>query len=133
MINVGYASATTDAWATFLPKILDRKSTISPNPHRSTYVYKPTSSKIFCSVFFRLFPRKVIFTFVKNFLVSIIDLVILQINDDDNFPRNICHVCLYKLDMWYDFKKQFVRSNVMLREHLELSELSDNAVSRRSA
>lgn len=43
-------------------------------------------------------------------------------------PDIICHICLYKLEMWNEFKEQFIRSNQMLLSQLELIESSDNDV-----
>ncbi|KAK0159761.1 hypothetical protein PV327_010840 [Microctonus hyperodae] len=43
----------------------------------------------------------------------------IQINDGENLPRNICHVCLYKLEMWCDFKRQFIYTNNLLLQHLK--------------
>ncbi|KAK0085041.1 hypothetical protein PV326_006046 [Microctonus aethiopoides] len=43
----------------------------------------------------------------------------IQINDGENLPRNICHVCLYKLEIWCDFKRQFIYTNNKLLEHLK--------------
>lgn len=43
-------------------------------------------------------------------------------------PGIICHICLYKLEMWNEFKEQFIRSNQMLLSQLELIESSDNDV-----
>lgn len=52
----------------------------------------------------------------------------IDIKCDENLPRVVCHVCLYKLDMWSEFKEQFIQSNKVLLEQLEISETSDNAI-----
>lgn len=43
-------------------------------------------------------------------------------------PNVVCHVCLYKLDMWSEFKERFVQFNKILLEQLEISEATDNNV-----
>ncbi|XP_012279795.1 uncharacterized protein LOC105699417 isoform X2 [Orussus abietinus] len=71
---------------------------------------------------------------MSNLFTELLDLKIkdltkctsIDIKDDSNLPRNLCHVCLYKLDMWSEFKEQFVRSNEMLMSHWELSEASEH-------
>ncbi|CAK9806909.1 Zinc finger protein 26 [Anthophora quadrimaculata] len=50
----------------------------------------------------------------------------IHIKDEHGLPTIICHICLYKLDMWNEFKEQFIRSNQMLLSQLELAETSDN-------
>ncbi|XP_076749851.1 uncharacterized protein LOC143422809 isoform X2 [Xylocopa sonorina] len=50
----------------------------------------------------------------------------INIKDEHGLPNIICHVCLYKLDMWNEFKEQFIRSNQMLLSQLELAETSDS-------
>ncbi|XP_053973027.1 uncharacterized protein LOC128873430 isoform X1 [Hylaeus volcanicus] len=54
----------------------------------------------------------------------------INIKDEHGLPNIICHVCFYKLDMWNEFKEQFIRSNQMLLSQLELAEVSDNAKSQ---
>lgn len=50
----------------------------------------------------------------------------VNIKEERGLPNIICHVCLYKLEMWNEFKEQFIRSNQMLLSQLELIETSDN-------
>ncbi|XP_076249438.1 uncharacterized protein LOC143188848 [Calliopsis andreniformis] len=50
----------------------------------------------------------------------------INIKDEHGLPSIICHVCLYKLDMWNEFKEQFIRSNQVLLSQLELVQNSDN-------
>ncbi|XP_015124480.1 zinc finger and BTB domain-containing protein 41 [Diachasma alloeum] len=52
----------------------------------------------------------------------------INIDENEKYPRNICHVCLYKLDMWCHFKAQFVQSNKVLLQQLKM-ELLNRAVS----
>ncbi|XP_076630839.1 uncharacterized protein LOC143346549 isoform X2 [Colletes latitarsis] len=54
----------------------------------------------------------------------------INIKDEPGLPNIICHVCFYKLDIWNEFKEQFIRSNQMLLSQLELAEISDNAHSQ---
>ncbi|OAD52323.1 Zinc finger protein 26 [Eufriesea mexicana] len=54
----------------------------------------------------------------------------INIKDEHGLPSIICHICLYKLDMWNEFKEQFIRSNQMLLSQLELIETSDNEISK---
>lgn len=61
--------------------------------------------------------------------VRFVHLCLPQIKYEENLPGVVCHVCLYKLNMWSEFKEQFVQSNKVLLEQLEISEVSDNAVS----
>ncbi|KZC08471.1 PREDICTED: uncharacterized protein LOC107186661 [Dufourea novaeangliae] len=51
----------------------------------------------------------------------------IDIKPEDGLPNIICHVCLYKLDLWNEFKEQFIRSNQMLLNHLGIVETSENA------
>ncbi|KOC67556.1 Zinc finger protein 26 [Habropoda laboriosa] len=50
----------------------------------------------------------------------------INVKDEHGLPTIICHICLYKLDMWNEFKEQFIRSNQMLLSQLELAETSEN-------
>ncbi|XP_012264593.2 uncharacterized protein LOC105690967 [Athalia rosae] len=47
------------------------------------------------------------------------------ISEDKDLPNKICHVCMYKLDMWSEFKDQFLKSNEILLSHLERGEEDD--------
>ncbi|KMQ90881.1 zinc finger protein 26 [Lasius niger] len=49
----------------------------------------------------------------------------IDVKYEENLPSVVCHVCLYKLDMWSEFKEQFIQSNKILLEQLEISEISD--------
>lgn len=51
----------------------------------------------------------------------------IDIKNEQGLPSIICHVCLYKLNLWSEFKEQFIQSNELLLNHLEVSEASDNA------
>lgn len=50
----------------------------------------------------------------------------INIKEEHGMPDIICHICLYKLEMWNEFKEQFIRSNQMLLSQLELMGSSDN-------
>ncbi|KAL2745181.1 zinc finger protein 836-like [Vespula maculifrons] len=54
----------------------------------------------------------------------------IDIKDEKGLSSIICHVCLYKLNMWSEFKEQFIQSNELLLNHLEVSEASDNTISQ---
>ncbi|KAG5310090.1 ZN555 protein, partial [Acromyrmex insinuator] len=51
----------------------------------------------------------------------------IDIKYDENLPGVVCHVCLYKLNMWSEFKEQFIQSNKSL-EQLDMWEESDNTI-----
>ncbi|KAJ8668221.1 hypothetical protein QAD02_009884 [Eretmocerus hayati] len=44
----------------------------------------------------------------------------IEIMERPNFPKNICHVCLYKLEMWNDFKLQFIATNKKLLNYFKI-------------
>ncbi|XP_046429811.1 uncharacterized protein LOC124184308 isoform X1 [Neodiprion fabricii] len=50
------------------------------------------------------------------------------IREDDDLPNKVCHLCLYKLDMWNEFKEQFIKSNEVLLAHLDASEINDSTL-----
>ncbi|XP_015174514.1 PREDICTED: MATH and LRR domain-containing protein PFE0570w-like [Polistes dominula] len=52
----------------------------------------------------------------------------IDIKDEKGWPSVLCYHCLYKLNMWSEFKIQFIQSNELLLNHLELFEASDNMV-----
>ncbi|KAI4482066.1 hypothetical protein M0804_009085 [Polistes exclamans] len=54
----------------------------------------------------------------------------IDIKDEKGLPSVLCYHCLYKLNMWNEFREQFIQSNELLLNHLELSEVSDNTVSQ---
>lgn len=49
----------------------------------------------------------------------------LQIEEDDGLPSNICEECLAMVEQTYLFKKKCKTSDSKLREHLELVELTE--------
>ncbi|KAL0106890.1 hypothetical protein PUN28_015429 [Cardiocondyla obscurior] len=59
-------------------------------------------------------------------LKDLIKCTCIDIKYEENLPAVICHVCLYKLNMWSEFKERFIQSNKVLLEQLEISEVSDN-------
>ncbi|XP_071564085.1 uncharacterized protein [Temnothorax nylanderi] len=65
---------------------------------------------------------------VEGKLKDLIKCTCIDIKYEENLPGVVCHVCLYKLDMWGEFKERFVQSNKALLEQLEVSETSDNAI-----
>ncbi|XP_057335929.1 zinc finger protein 879-like [Microplitis mediator] len=58
---------------------------------------------------------------IKEFTASIS----IIIDDNDNLPKNICHICLYKLDMCHEFKQQLLNSNKLLKNLLKRRDLSN--------
>lgn len=56
-------------------------------------------------------------------------LYLIQIKHEENLPAFVCHVCLYKLNMWSEFKERFIESNKILLGQLEVSVVSDIDVS----
>ncbi|CAD6208984.1 GSCOCG00010796001-RA-CDS [Cotesia congregata] len=71
--------------------------------------------------------RPEIFIKIKEFAASISTVI----DNDNDLPKNICHICLYKLDMWDDFKQQLINSNqflLNLSDSHELSILEKNSV-----
>ncbi|XP_034946360.1 uncharacterized protein [Chelonus insularis] len=46
------------------------------------------------------------------------------IEDTDYLPKKICHVCVYKLESWYDFKQQLKRSYSILLNYLKTGEFT---------
>ncbi|KAL6256894.1 hypothetical protein P5V15_011829 [Pogonomyrmex californicus] len=52
----------------------------------------------------------------------------IDIKLEDNLPGVVCHICLYKLNMWTEFKERFIQSNKVLLEQLEASEVCDDTV-----
>lgn len=52
----------------------------------------------------------------------------IDIKYEETLPGVVCHVCLYKLDMWSEFKERFIQSNKVLLEQLEISDVSDSTI-----
>ncbi|XP_078036251.1 uncharacterized protein LOC144469647 isoform X3 [Augochlora pura] len=59
-------------------------------------------------------------------LNDLIKCTSIHIKNEDGLPNTLCHVCLYKLDLWQEFKEQFIQSNKMLIEHLDSVGNPDN-------
>ena len=71
--------------------------------------------------------------FVGNLHLKLNDLAkctSININDEHGLPNIICHLCLYKLDTWNEFKEQFIRSNQVLLSQLEIVQNSENVNSQ---
>ncbi|KYN06970.1 PREDICTED: zinc finger protein 483-like [Cyphomyrmex costatus] len=60
-------------------------------------------------------------------LKDLIKCTCIDIKYEENLPGLVCHVCLYKLNMWSEFKEQFIQSNKSL-EQLDMSEETDNTI-----
>ncbi|XP_058803543.1 titin-like isoform X2 [Phymastichus coffea] len=43
----------------------------------------------------------------------------IEILDKPNYPKKVCYICLYKLDMWNEFKSQFMKTNQTLMNHFK--------------
>ncbi|XP_012536364.1 uncharacterized protein LOC105836695 [Monomorium pharaonis] len=65
---------------------------------------------------------------LENKLKDLTKCTCIDVKYEENLPGVVCHVCLYKLNMWSEFKEQFVQSNKILLEQLEISETSDNTI-----
>ncbi|KAF7991655.1 hypothetical protein HCN44_010456 [Aphidius gifuensis] len=66
-----------------------------------------------------------IFTKIKEVASS----ATVEINDttNDGLPRNICHICLHKLEEWFDFKSQFIKTSKELVDYVHgNSDFSDH-------
>ncbi|XP_008548677.1 uncharacterized protein LOC103572061 isoform X2 [Microplitis demolitor] len=66
--------------------------------------------------------------FIPEILMKLKELtasISIIIEDNDNLPKNICHICLYKLDMCHEFKQQLLNSNKLLMDLLKRRDLSN--------
>lgn len=69
----------------------------------------------------------IIFNFLEIYLFY---MCLEQIKQEDHLPHSVCHICLYKLNMWTEFKDQFIKSNkTLFKQFTELTEVFDDAVS----
>ncbi|XP_066592671.1 uncharacterized protein [Prorops nasuta] len=46
----------------------------------------------------------------------------ISIKDEEGLPKLICHICLFKLDLWKTFKEQFIKTNTILLKHLNIQD-----------
>ncbi|XP_011335896.1 zinc finger Y-chromosomal protein 2 isoform X2 [Ooceraea biroi] len=69
---------------------------------------------------------------VESKLKDLTKCTCIDIKHEENLPSVVCHVCLYKLDMWSEFKERFIQFNKILLEQLEIVETSDNTTKELS-
>ncbi|EFN78234.1 Zinc finger protein 26 [Harpegnathos saltator] len=62
---------------------------------------------------------------VESKLKDLVKCTFVDIKHEENLPAFVCHVCLYKLNMWSEFKERFIQSNKILLGQLQASEVSD--------
>ncbi|XP_014486554.1 PREDICTED: uncharacterized protein LOC106750607 [Dinoponera quadriceps] len=62
---------------------------------------------------------------VESKLKDLVKCTFVDIKHEENLPAFVCHVCLYKLNMWSEFKERFIQSNKILLGQLQVSEVSD--------
>ncbi|XP_033332295.2 uncharacterized protein LOC117223850 isoform X1 [Megalopta genalis] len=67
---------------------------------------------------------------IRPKLNDLIKCTSIHIKDEDGLPNTLCHVCLYKLDLWHEFKEQFIQSNKILIEHLDFIGNPDNMITK---
>ncbi|XP_011495585.1 PREDICTED: uncharacterized protein LOC105360389 [Ceratosolen solmsi marchali] len=48
----------------------------------------------------------------------------IKVSDKPNYPKSICYVCLYKLEMWSQFKSQFLKTNKTIVTHFKVIDQS---------
>ncbi|KAJ9585351.1 hypothetical protein L9F63_002848 [Diploptera punctata] len=62
----------------------------------------------------------------RNFPLKIMTCLSILVSDRDLLPPSICHRCVYKLDVLYDFREVSRKSDVILKQYLSYTEhLSD--------
>ncbi|XP_032685415.1 uncharacterized protein LOC116850821 isoform X2 [Odontomachus brunneus] len=62
---------------------------------------------------------------VESKLKDLVKCTFVDIKHEENLPAFVCHVCLYKLNMWSEFKERFIQSNKILLGQLQVSAVSD--------
>lgn len=64
---------------------------------------------------------------MNKVMILIVDSWIFQISKDDGLPKNICQRCLYKLDMFYEFRLSCMTTDTVLKNYADsLKQLSGN-------
>ncbi|XP_049854187.1 uncharacterized protein LOC126335212 isoform X3 [Schistocerca gregaria] len=58
----------------------------------------------------------------RNFPLKIMTCLSLLVSDRDLLPPSICHRCVYKLDVLYDFREVSRKSDVILKQYLSYTE-----------
>jgi len=62
----------------------------------------------------------------RNFPLKIMTCLSILVSDRDLLPSSICHRCVYKLDVLYDFKEVSRKSDVILKQYLSYTEHLSN-------
>lgn len=55
----------------------------------------------------------------KNAFTDIRLLNLLQITKEDALPKNICQRCVYKLDMFYEFRVSCMTTDTVLKNYAD--------------
>lgn len=58
----------------------------------------------------------------RNFPLKIMTCLSILVSDRDLLPPSICHRCVYKLDVLYDFREVSRKSDVILKQYLSYTE-----------
>lgn len=57
------------------------------------------------------------------------EIILSQIGKEDGLPKNICQRCIYKLDMFYEFRLNCISTDTILKNYAE--SLKDIALSNQ--
>ncbi|XP_069692378.1 uncharacterized protein [Periplaneta americana] len=63
----------------------------------------------------------------RNYPLKIMTCLSILVSDRDLLPPSICHRCVYKLDVLYDFREVSRKSDVILKQYLSYTEHLANA------
>ncbi|KAG8236017.1 hypothetical protein J437_LFUL015968, partial [Ladona fulva] len=58
----------------------------------------------------------------RNFPLKIMTCLSILVSEGDLLPRLICHRCVYKLDVLYDFREVSRKSDMILKQYLSYTE-----------
>jgi len=47
------------------------------------------------------------------------EIILSQIAKEDGLPKNICQRCIYKLDMFYEFRLSCISTETILKNYAE--------------
>lgn len=57
------------------------------------------------------------------------EIILLQVTKEDGLPKNICQRCIYKLDMFYEFRLNCISTESVLKNYADsLKNLALNQV-----
>ncbi|XP_012224806.1 uncharacterized protein [Linepithema humile] len=65
---------------------------------------------------------------VETKLKDLTKCTCIDIKQEKHLPHSVCHICLYKLNMWTEFKEQFIQSNRTLFKQLEITDMFDDTI-----